>query len=44
MPIKVEATEYFDNLVAPILAQEGDKLPVSAFDPDGRRAHRHHQV
>ncbi len=35
VPIKVEATEYFDTLVAPILAQEGDKLPVSAFDPAG---------
>ncbi len=36
VPVKVEATEYFDTVVAPILAQEGDKLPVSAFDPSGR--------
>ncbi len=28
-------TEYFDNFVAPVLAQEGDKLPVSAMDPRG---------
>ncbi len=33
--VKVEATEYFDTVVAPILAQEGDKLPVSAFPVDG---------
>ncbi len=26
------ATEYFKNFVKPILAQEGDKLPVSAID------------
>ena len=36
VPVKVEATEYFDSVIAPILAQEGDKLPVSAFDPAGR--------
>ncbi|MBQ3762739.1 MAG: 4Fe-4S dicluster domain-containing protein, partial [Clostridia bacterium] len=35
VPVKVEATEYFDNVIAPILAQEGDKLPVSAFSVDG---------
>ena len=29
------ATDYFNQVVAPILAQEGDKLPVSAFDPAG---------
>ncbi len=34
-PHKVEATEYFDTVVKPILAQEGDSLPVSAFDPAG---------
>ncbi len=34
-PVKIKATEYFDTFVAPILAQEGDKLPVSAFDPAG---------
>ena len=33
--VKVEATEYFDTIVSPILAQEGDKLPVSAFPIDG---------
>ena len=32
----VEATEYYDSYVRPILAQEGDKLPVSAFTADGR--------
>ncbi len=35
VPVKVEATEYFDTLIRPILAQEGDQLPVSAFDPRG---------
>ncbi len=35
VPVKVEATEYFDTLIHPILAQEGDSLPVSAFDPRG---------
>ena len=35
VPMKVEASEYFDTLVRPILAQEGDQLPVSAFDPRG---------
>ena len=34
-PVKVEATPYFHEFIAPILAQEGDKLPVSAFDPAG---------
>ena len=29
------STEYFDTFVHPILAQEGDKLPVSAMDPRG---------
>ncbi|MDR0469351.1 MAG: 4Fe-4S binding protein, partial [Peptococcaceae bacterium] len=33
--VSVEANEYFDHVIAPILAQEGDKLPVSAFDPAG---------
>ena len=33
---KVEGTtKYFDEFVAPVLAQEGDKLPVSALDPRG---------
>ena len=34
-PVKVEATEYFNEKVVPILRQEGDSLPVSAFDPAG---------
>ncbi len=34
-PVKIEASDYFNEFVAPILAQEGDKLPVSAFDPAG---------
>jgi len=34
-PAHVEASEYFDTFVKPILAQEGDSLPVSAFDPAG---------
>ncbi len=35
LPASVPATEYYDDVVRPILAQEGDKLPVSAFTPDG---------
>ncbi len=35
VPQKIKATEYFDNFVKPIIAQEGDQLPVSAFDPRG---------
>ncbi len=27
--------KYFNNFVKPIIAQEGDKLPVSAFEADG---------
>ncbi len=34
-PAKVEATEYFDSTIKPILGQAGDQLPVSAFDPRG---------
>jgi pyruvate-ferredoxin/flavodoxin oxidoreductase len=34
-PVKVKATPYFAQVVEPILAQEGDSLPVSAFSPDG---------
>ena len=34
-PIAVEATEYFNEVVKPILAQAGDQLPVSTFTPDG---------
>ena len=34
---QVDATPYFDEVVAPILAQKGNDLPVSAFksNPDG---------
>ena len=35
LPAEVPATDYFNNLVKPILAQKGDSLPVSAFDADG---------
>jgi pyruvate-ferredoxin/flavodoxin oxidoreductase len=31
-----EEPEYVKNVMRPILAQQGDKLPVSAFEPDGR--------
>ncbi len=31
----VAKDEYFENFVHPILIQEGDKLPVSAFNADG---------
>ena len=34
-PLPVPNDEYFKNFIAPITAQEGDKLPVSAFDPSG---------
>ncbi len=32
IPVAVPATEYFNDVVKPILAQQGDKLPVSAFE------------
>ena len=35
VPVVVEGTEYFNNVAAPINKQEGEKLPVSAFTPDG---------
>ena len=31
----VETTPYYEKVIEPILVQEGDKLPVSAFSPDG---------
>jgi len=31
----VKAPEYFQDVILPILRQEGDSLPVSAFDPAG---------
>ena len=37
-PVHIEATEYFKNVVTPILAQEGDKLPVSVFAKDVKTA------
>ena len=35
VPAKVKSNEYFEKVVEPILAQEGDTLPVSAFSVDG---------
>ncbi len=34
-PLAVPNDEYFKNFIAPITAQEGDSLPVSAFNPAG---------
>ena len=34
-PIETTDDPYFNNFVKPILAQTGNKLPVSAFTPDG---------
>ena len=31
----VETTPYYEKVIEPILVQEGDKLPVSSFSPDG---------
>ena len=33
--VEVEGDEYYKNFIKPILAQEGDKLPVSAIAADG---------
>ena len=33
--LKVKSTEYFEKIAHVINAQEGDSLPVSAFDPAG---------
>ena len=33
--VNVAADKYFSDVIHPILVQEGDKLPVSAFTPDG---------
>lgn len=33
--VKVKSTDYYEKIAAVINAQEGDKLPVSAFDPAG---------
>ncbi|MEG1609653.1 MAG: pyruvate:ferredoxin (flavodoxin) oxidoreductase, partial [Bilophila sp.] len=35
LPKAKDEPEYLTNVVRPILAQQGDKLPVSAFEPDG---------
>ncbi len=35
VPMQVKGDEYYNNFVKPILAQEGDKLPVSAIAADG---------
>ena len=35
VPVEIDGTDYFKNVISPILRQEGDKLPVSAFSPDG---------
>ena len=32
---KVADNDYFKSVIAPVLALEGDKLPCSAFEPDG---------
>ena len=34
-PLAMPKDKYFKNFIAPITAQEGDKLPVSAFNPNG---------
>ena len=34
-PLPVPDDDYYKTFIAPITAQEGDKLPVSAFSPDG---------
>ena len=34
-PVKIPASDYFDNFVLPSLRFKGDDLPVSAFDPRG---------
>ncbi len=33
--VKLADNEYFRNVIAPVLALEGDKLPSSAFNADG---------
>ena len=34
-PVAVTDDPYFNSFIAPILAQNGDKLPVSSMKPDG---------
>ena len=33
--VEVPATEHFNEIIKPIIQQQGDKLPVSAFNPQG---------
>ena len=33
--VEVRGTDYFKNTINPVLCQQGDSLPVSAFTPDG---------
>lgn len=33
--VEIKGTDYFKNTVNPVLCQQGDKLPVSAFTADG---------
>ena len=33
--VEIKGTDYFKNTINPVLCQQGDKLPVSAFSPDG---------
>lgn len=35
VPVEVTDDKYFNTFIKPIIAQEGDKLPVSAFAADG---------
>lgn len=34
-PLPIAANDYYRNFISPILAQQGDSLPVSAMSPDG---------
>jgi len=34
-PLELRTPKYYQDIVQPILMQEGDKLPVSTFSPDG---------
>ncbi len=33
--VEIKGTDYFKNTINPVLCQQGDKLPVSAFSADG---------
>ena len=33
--VEIKGTDYFKNIINPVLCQQGDKLPVSAFNADG---------